>query len=155
MVVMYEIVKAMQHIHIYIYTHILYMPVKVNEWMSLNNRYFTTWKIAYPWWGSNPLSLNYILSSINSHHRSPNQCISNIFLNIRGFKPGNYLRKWQKYELEISDVSHFEFYELWGEGAIYSLAYGRNGFSTQNSYRNNKWNTFPQKCLQVFIFGYI
>ena len=31
----------------------------------------------------------------------------------------------------MSDGSHFEFYDLWENSAIYSLAYGRNGFSTK------------------------
>ena len=55
----------------------------------------------------------------------------------------------------MSDDGHFEFCDLWENGATYSLAYGRNGFSTKNSYKTNRWSTFPQKCLQVFIGGYI
>ena len=31
----------------------------------------------------------------------------------------------------MSDDGHFEFYDLWENGATYSLAYGRNGFSTK------------------------
>ena len=38
----------------------------------------------------------------------------------------------------MSDDGHFEFYDLWVNGVIYSLAYDRNGFSTKFSYRNNK-----------------
>ena len=55
----------------------------------------------------------------------------------------------------MSDDGHFEFCDLWENGATYSLAYGRNGFSTKKSYKTNRWSTFPQKCLQVFIRGYI
>ena len=54
-------------------------------------------------------------------------------------------------DMNMSDDGHFEFYELWEHGVIYSLAYGRNGFSIKLSYRNNKCSTFPQKFLQVFI----
>ena len=57
----------------------------------------------------------------------------------------------KKYDLDMSDDGHLEFYDLWVNGVINSLAYGRNGFSTKFSYRNNKWSTFPQKCPQVFI----
>ena len=57
----------------------------------------------------------------------------------------------KKYELNMSDGGDFEFYDLWENGVIYSLAYGRNGFSANFSYRNNKWSTFPKKCLQVFF----
>ena len=32
-----------------------------------------TWTIAHPWWGSNPRSLDYIPSSVNSHHVSDHQ----------------------------------------------------------------------------------
>ena len=32
-----------------------------------------TWKIAHPWWGSNPWSLGYIPSSIDSRHASDHQ----------------------------------------------------------------------------------
>ena len=63
MVVMFQIVKAMQHIYIY-------MPIKVQKQMSLKR---STWKIAHPWWGSNPRSLDYISSSIYSCHVSDNQ----------------------------------------------------------------------------------
>ena len=66
-----------------------------------------------------------------------------------------YMEMTKKYELKMSDDGHFEFYDLWENGATYSLAYGRNGFSTKNSYRTNRWSTFPHKCLQVFIGGYI
>ena len=41
------------------------------------------------------------------------------------------MRKLQIYELQMSDDSHFEFYDLSENGAIYSLAYGKNGFSTK------------------------
>ena len=53
--------------------------------------------------------------------------------------------------IKMSDDAHFEFYDLWENGVIYSFAYGRNGFNTKFSYRNNKWSTFPQNFLQVFI----
>ena len=50
----------------------------------------------------------------------------------QGLQTKKLYKKWQKYELQMSDDSHFEFYDLWENGAIYSLAYGRNGFSTKN-----------------------
>ena len=33
-----------------------------------------------------------------------------------------YMRMTKKYELQMSDGSHFEFYDLWESGTIYSLA---------------------------------
>ena len=59
-------------IYIYIYMSV-YLPVKVNERMSLKQSTFMTWKIAHPWWGSNPRSLDYIPSSIDSRHVSDHQ----------------------------------------------------------------------------------
>ena len=56
-----------------------------------------------------------------------------------------------EYELRMSDDNYFEFYDLLKNCAIYSLAYGRNEFSTKISYRKSEWSTFHQKCLQVFI----
>ena len=70
--------------------------------------------------------------------RSSKQGILNIFRYIRVTKQRNCIRKWQKYELNMSDDGHFEFYDLWENGVFYSLGYGRNGFSTTFSYRNNK-----------------
>ena len=43
-----------------------------------------------------------------------------------------YTKITKKYELNMSDDGHFEFYNLWENGIIYSLAYGRNGVSTKN-----------------------
>ena len=119
-----------------------------------NNRHFMTWKVAHPWWGSNPWSLDYIPSSTDNCHVSDHQSNAyQIYVCISGaLNQKNCIRKWKQSELQMSDDSHFEFYDLWENGAIYSLAYGRNGFSTNNSYRNNKWSTFPQKCLQVFTY---
>ena len=54
----------------------------------------------------------------NEFHLQPSclrwskQCIANIFLNIRDSKPRNNIRKWQNYELQMSDGCHFEFYEF-------------------------------------------
>ena len=48
----------------------VYLPVKVGTRMSLKRRHFMRWKIAHPWWGLNPRSLDYIPSSINSCHVS-------------------------------------------------------------------------------------
>ena len=111
-----------------------------------------TWKIAHPWWDSNPRSrsLDYIPSSIDSRHVSGHQSYaSQIYSYISGSpKPRNFMWKWQKYELQMSDDSHFEFNDLWENGAIYSFAYGRSGFSTKKSYRNNKWSTFPKNAYR-------
>ena len=150
----------MQHMYIYIYTYIyiyiyIYMPVKVNVWMSLKQSTFYEVENSTPLLGlERTISITYQVPLIFvMSKQSSKQCISNIFLHISCFKPRNRMRKLQKYELRMSDDNHFEFYDLWGNGAIYSLAYSRNGFSTKKSYRINKWSTFPQKCLQVLYLG--
>ena len=44
-----------------------------------------TWKVAHAWWGSNPRSLDYIPSSINSRHVSDYQSnASQIYFNVSG-----------------------------------------------------------------------
>ena len=118
------------------------------------------WKIAHPWWGSNPRSLDYIPSSINSCHVSDNRSnASHIYFYISEAPDQEILyENDKKYELKMSDDGHFEFYNLWENGVIYSLAYGRNGFSTKNSYRTNKWSTFPKnayRSLSRAIFQFL
>ena len=39
----------------------------------------------------------------------------------------------KRYEFKMSNKGHFEFNDLLGNDAIYSLAYGRNGFSTKKN----------------------
>ena len=98
------------------------------------------WKIAHPWWDFNPRSLNYIPNPINNRHVSDHQrTASQIYLYISGAPNQEIVyENDKKYDLQMSNDSHFEFDDLWENGAIYSLAYGRNGFSTKNSHRNNK-----------------
>ena len=154
--VMYQIVKTMHHIYIYICVCVcvsVYLPVKLTDEFPWNSRHFMWWKIAHPWWGSSPRSLDYILSSLNSCHVSDPQAMHSTYISIyQGIQTKkNEYENDKKYELKMSDGRHFEFYDLWENGVTYSLAYGRNGFSRKNSYRINKWSSFPQKCLQVFI----
>ena len=153
MVVMYQIVKTMHHMCVCLYI----CPWRLTQECPLNSRHFMRWKIAHPWWGSKPRYLDYIPSSINSCHVSDHQRnASHIYLYIyQGSRPRNCKWIWQKYELRMSDDGHFEFHDWWENSVTYSLAYDRSGFSTKKSYRTNKWSTFPQKCLQVFIKVYI
>ena len=97
------------------------------------------WKLAHPWWGSNPRSIDYMPSSITRHVSDHQIKASQTYFSISG-SPNEEIvyENDNKYELNMSDDGHFEFYDLWENGAIYSLAYGRNGFSTKFSYRNNK-----------------
>ena len=55
----------------------------------------------------------------------------------------------------MSNDSHFEFYDLWENAAIYSLVYGKNGFSTKNSYRNNRWELLSLKNAYMSLSGAI
>ena len=109
-------------------------------------------KLAHPWSGSNPRSLDYVPSFITGHVSDHQSKAYQIYFSISGSpnKEIVYVND-KKYELNMSDDGHFEFYDLWENGVIYSLAYGRNGLSAKFAYRNNKWSTFPQKCLQVLI----
>ena len=113
-----------------------------------------------PWWGSIPRSLDQIPSSITRHVSDNQSKASQIYFYISGF-PNKEIayENDKKYELNMSDDGHFEFYDVWENGVIYSLAYGRNGFSTKFSYRNNKWSIFPKKmptCLyQELYFNFL
>ena len=154
MVVMYQIVT---YIYIYIYRCVciyiyisVYLPVMVNERMSLKQSTFYDVENSTPLVGLEPTisRLHTKFYWWSSCLRSSKQCISNIFLYIRGPKPRNCIWKWQKYELQMSDDSHFEFYDLWGNGAIYSLAYGRNGFSTKIHIETINERLFPKNAYR-------
>ena len=143
------------YINIYIHIYIYYLYIclqRVTHVYAWNSPHFMRWKLAHSWWGSNPRSLDYIPGSITRHVSDHQSKASPIYFYISG-SPNKEIvyENDKKCEFNMSDDGHFEFYDLWGNGVIYSLAYGRNGFSTKFSYRNNKWSTFPQKCLQVFI----
>ena len=72
------------------------------------------WKIAHPWWGSNPRSLDNIPSSINSCHVSDLQNnASHIYLYISGAPDQEIVYgNDKKYELKMSDDRLFQFYDL-------------------------------------------
>ena len=53
----------------------------------------------------------------------------------------------------MSDDSHFDFYDVWKNGAIYSLAYGRNGFSTKidiETINEVLFLTYAYRCYLIF-----
>ena len=89
------------------------------------------WKLAHPWWGSNSRSLDYIPSSNTCHIWDHQSKASQIYFHTSG-SPNKEIvyENDKKYGLNMSDDGHFEFSDLWENGVIYSLAYGRNGFST-------------------------
>ena len=150
MVSIYPVVKAMHHIYIYIYISV-YLPVKGNTRISLKESTFFEVEISTPLEGLKPtISLLHTKFHYSSCLRSSKQVISNIFLYIRVSNKEIVYENDKKIWIEYVRWRPFEFYDLWENGVIYSLAYGRNGFSTKFSYRNNKC-IFPQKCLQVFI----
>ena len=147
----------MHHIYIYTYIYIIFIYIyiclyRVTHEYPWNSPHFMRWKLAHPWWGSNPRSLDYMPISFTRHVSDHQSKASQLYFYISGSPSKEIVHENNKqYELNMSDDGHFEFYDLWKNGVIYSLAYGRNGFSTEFWYRNNKWSTFPQKCLQVFI----
>ena len=81
-----------------------------------NRQHFMRWKIAHPWWGSNPRSLCYIPNSINSHHVSDHQSnASQIYFYISGAPNQAIIYENDKiYELKMSNNGHFEF-SIYGE----------------------------------------
>ena len=142
MVAIYPVVKAMHYI--YIYKYLWNSPHFMSTFYS---PYFISTSLV----GSNPRSLDNLPSSITRHISDHQSKASQIYSYIAGSPNKEIVYKDdKKYDLNISDDGHFEFYDLWENGVINSLAYGRNGFSANFSYRNNKWSTFAQKCLQVF-----
>ena len=105
------------NIYIYIYVH---LPAKFNERMFLKQSTFYDGEYSTPWWGSNPPSLDYIPSSIDSRHVSDHQRnASQIYFSISG-SPNQEIvyENGKKYKLQMSDDSHFEFYDLWENGAF-------------------------------------
>ena len=109
-------------------------------------KHFMRWKLAHPWWGSNPRSFDYIPSSITRHVSDHQSKACQIYFYISGSPNKEIVYENDKtFELNMSDDGHFEFCDLWENSVIYSLAYGRNGFSTKFSYRSNKWSIFPKK----------
>ena len=119
------------------------------------------WGIAHPWWSSNPQSLDYIPSFINSRYVSDHQSNTyQMYFYISGAPNQEIVHENdRKYELKMFGDGHFEFYNLLENGVINSLAYGRNGFSTKNNktktFRNDKWSTFPKKEAYMSSFRVI
>ena len=141
------------NIYKYIYTYIsLHLLVKGNTRISLKQSIFyevELWTSLV--WLQPTICRLHTEFYYSSYLRSSNKA-SQIYFYISGSPNKEFVyEKDKQCELNMSDDGHFEFYDLWDNVAIYSLAYGRNGFSTTFSCRNNKWSTFPQKYLQVFI----
>ena len=83
MVVMYQIVKTMHHI--YVCVCVCISACRLTYECPWNSRHFMRWKIAHPWLGSNPRSLDYIPILINSCHVSDHQSnASHIYFYISG-----------------------------------------------------------------------
>ena len=103
------------YIYIYIYICLYICLLRLRNECHWNSRHFMTWKIAPPWWDSNPRSLDYIPNYIDNRHVSDHQRnVSQVYIYISGgSKPRNCIGKWQKYELQMSNDSHFEFDDLW------------------------------------------
>ena len=117
-------------------------------------------KLAHPWWGSNPRSLDYIPSSITRHVSDHQSKASQIYYYISGSPNKEIVYvKDKKYYLNMSDDGHFEFYDLWENGVIYSLTYGRNGFSakfhieTINKvlFLKNAYRSLSRAIFQFFV----
>ena len=52
----------------------------------------------------------------------------------------------------MSYDGHFEFYDLWENGVIYSLAYGRNGFITNEViFLKNAYRCLSRAIFQFFV----
>ena len=88
--------------------------------------------------------------------RSSKQCISDMFIYKSGATNQEIVYENDK-KIWIEDVRWrpFEFYDLGKNGVIYSLACGRNCFSTKIPIRMTNEVLFLEKCIQVFIEGSI
>ena len=118
--------------------------------------------IAHPWWDFNPRYFNYIPNSINNRHVSDHQrTTSQIYLYISNskfkFKIYQGLQTKKLYtkmtKIWFADVKWQPFW-IWrfvGKRCHLQLGIRQKWIQHKNSYRNNKWSTFPKKCLQVFI----
>ena len=77
------------------------------------------WKLAHSWWSSNPRSLDYMPSSITRHVSDHQSKASQIYFCISGSPNKEIVYENDKlYELNMSDDGHFEFYDLWENGAF-------------------------------------
>ena len=124
-------IQSSKQCTIYIY---IYMPIRATHEYLWNSPHFMRYKLAYPWWGSNPRSLDYIQSSITRHVSDRQGKATQTYFYIAG-SPNIQIvyENDKKYELNLSDDGHYESYDLWENGVIDSLAYGRNRFSAKLS----------------------
>ena len=83
----------------------LYLPVKGNEY-PWNSLYFIKWKLAYPWWGSNQRSVDYIPSFI-TRHVSDHQSKACQYISIyQGLQTKELYTQMTKYEFNMSGDGH-------------------------------------------------
>ena len=59
----------------------------------------------------------------------------------------------KKYELKMSDDDYFEFYHLWENSVIYSLAYDRNGFGIKTYIETANEELFQKKMPTGLYLG--
>ena len=70
--------------HTYIYVYIYIYACKGQHEYPWNSPHSMRWKLAHPWWGSNPRSLDYIPSSITRHVSDHQSKASQIYFDISG-----------------------------------------------------------------------
>ena len=112
--------------YVYIYVRVcvsVYLPVEVNERMSLKQSTFYDVENSTPLVGLEPtISITYRV--INIRNVSAHRTMHLKFISTYQWLQTKQLNaKITKIWLQMSDDdNHFEFYDLWGKGAIYSLA---------------------------------
>ena len=138
----------------YIYIYIYICPQRLRNECPWNSQNFVTCKIAHTQWGSNPRSLEYIPSSINSRHVSDHQNnASQIYFYLSGapnqeivFGNDKNMNCWcpMKAILNFTICGKRVPFTAWHTEEMDSIQ--KFHIETTND---------AQKCLQVFIQGYI
>ena len=141
--VMYKIVKEIHHICIYTS---VYLPVKVNTQISLKSSIFYGVENSTPLVGIEPtispwIIMSQIIKSMNLKYISAYQRLQTKKLYTKITKIWLAYVRWRP------------FWILRFVGKRCHLQFGirQKWVQHKNSYRNNKWSTFPQECLKVFI----
>ena len=112
-----------------------------------------TWKIAHPWWGSNPRSLDYIPNSIDNHHVSDHSHnASQIYLYISGAPNQEIVYENDKnMNCRCQMTALLNLTICWKTMPFTAWHTAAMDSAHKKLYRNKKLSIFPQKCLQVFI----
>ena len=99
-----------------------------------------TWKIAHPWWGANPRSLDCILITIDSRHVSDHQSnVSQIYFYISGAPNQEIVYENDKNSEFRCPMAAILNFTMCGKTVLFTAWHTAEIDSAQkNSCRNNK-----------------